>query len=564
VRFPIQRPRQLANRTTARDDAMAGLVLGVESVPDGLASGLLAGVNPVAGLYGYLFGMVGGALFTSTAFMAVQATGAMSIIVADVDLGGRDDPARSLFTLTIVTGLVMVVAGLLRLGRFLRFVSNSVMTGFVTAVGVNIVLGQLGDFTGYAASGSGRITRTLDLLLHPGRVDVPTLTVGTATIVGIVVLQRTRLGALGLVVAVFGGSALAAVFEAFDRPIQRVGDIADVPRGLPLPTFPIIAEMPGLLLPAASLAFVGLVQGAGVSAGFANPDGTDTNASQDFVGQGAGNLLAGIFQGMPVGGSMSASSLVSAAGARSRTALLYAGAVMAIVVVVLADAVERVAMPALAGLLIVVGFGTVKPAKVLAVARTGQVPLTVMAMTFVLTLVIPLQYAVLVGVGLSVLLFVIGQSSRLVLRRIEILDDGRWRETDPPDVLPPGEVVVVQPYGPIFFATASVLREQLPDVADEPTRSVVILRIRGADEAGATMLDVLREYARSLNAVGSRLAIVTDNRRLVEQLHETGTAAVIGADHIRASTEFIGESLEQAHADALEWIGDAAVDGDTT
>jgi SulP family sulfate permease len=237
---------------------------------------------------------------------------------------------------------------------------------------------------------------------------------------------------------------------------------------------------------------------------------------------------------------------------------------MAIVVVVLADAVERVAMPALAGLLIVVGFGTVKPAKVLAVARTGQVPLTVMAMTFVLTLVIPLQYAVLVGVGLSVLLFVIGQSSRLVLRRIEILDDGRWRETDPPDVLPPGEVVVVQPYGPIFFATASVLREQLPDVADEPTRSVVILRIRGADEAGATMLDVLREYARSLNAVGSRLAIVTDNRRLVEQLHETGTAAVIGADHIRASTEFIGESLEQAHADALEWIGDAAVDGDTT
>ena len=111
---------------------MAGLVLGIESVPDGLASGLLAGVNPVAGLYAYMYGVAGGALFTSTAFMAVQATGAMSIIVADVDLAGRDDPARSLFTLTILTGTVMVVAGLLRLGSFLRFVSNSVMTGFVT------------------------------------------------------------------------------------------------------------------------------------------------------------------------------------------------------------------------------------------------------------------------------------------------------------------------------------------------------------------------------------------------------------------------------------------------
>ena len=86
---------------------MAGLVLGVESIPDGLASGLLAGVNPVAGLYGYLYGMIGGALFTSTAFMTVQATGAMSIIVADVDLASRDDPARSLFTLTILTGVVI-------------------------------------------------------------------------------------------------------------------------------------------------------------------------------------------------------------------------------------------------------------------------------------------------------------------------------------------------------------------------------------------------------------------------------------------------------------------------
>ena len=90
---------------------MAGLVLGIESVPDGLASGLLAGVNPLAGLYGYLYGMVGATLFTSTAFMAVQGTGAMAIIVADVDLAGRTDPAKSLFTLSIVTGVVMIVAG---------------------------------------------------------------------------------------------------------------------------------------------------------------------------------------------------------------------------------------------------------------------------------------------------------------------------------------------------------------------------------------------------------------------------------------------------------------------
>ena len=151
--YPVFNPRSLFRRKTLKDDGMAGLVLGVESVPDSLASGLLAGVNPVYGLYGYLYGMVGGALFTSTTYMAVQATGAMSIIVADVDLAGRDDPGRSLFTLSIATGLVMIVAGLLRLGGLLRFVSNSVMTGFITAVGLNIVLGQVGDFTGYDANG---------------------------------------------------------------------------------------------------------------------------------------------------------------------------------------------------------------------------------------------------------------------------------------------------------------------------------------------------------------------------------------------------------------------------
>lgn len=535
---------------------MAGIVLGVESVPDGLASGLLAGLNPVAGLYGYLFGMVGGVLFTSTAFMTIQATGAMSIIVADVGIGGRDDPTRSLVTLSLVTGVVMLLAGVLRLGRFLRFVSNSVMTGFITAVGVNIVLGQLGNLTGYAASGGGRLARTFNLLINPDQIDIPTFTVGIVTIVGIVLLQRTRLGALGLVVAVIAGSALAAVLDAFGHPVAIIGDIADVPRGLPLPTLPAWGEIGGFIIPAASLAFVGLVQGAGVSAGFPNRDGTPTDASQDFIGQGAGNIVSGVFQGMPVGGSMSASAIVTQAGGQSRAAILYAGAVMAFVVIVLASAVELVAMPSLAGLLIVVGIGTIKPAKVLGVARTGSVPLAVMSITFVLTIVIPLQYAVVIGVALSVLLFVIGQSSNLTLRRIEFLDDGRMRETDPPAELGPNEVVVIQPYGPLFFATATALHDRLPTVTALSRRSVVILRVRGADEAGATLIEVLRNYATSLRDQGSKLVIVTDNVRLVAQLHDTAVADVVEDSNIYRSTEYLGETVRRAHVEALAWTAD--------
>jgi sulfate permease, SulP family len=105
LRFPLR-------RATLREDSVAGLVLGVQSVPDGLASGLLAGVNPLAGLYAYMVGTITGAFFTSSAFMAVQATGAMSMVVADVPaVHDARDPARALFTLSVLTGIIMLAAG---------------------------------------------------------------------------------------------------------------------------------------------------------------------------------------------------------------------------------------------------------------------------------------------------------------------------------------------------------------------------------------------------------------------------------------------------------------------
>ena len=533
---------------------MAGLVLGVESVPDGLASGLLAGVNPVAGLYSYMFGLAGAALFTSTAFMAVQGTGAMAIIVADVDLASRDDPSRALFTLSIVTGIVMVLAGLLKLGSLLRFVSNSVMTGFITAVGINIVLGQLDDFTGYDADGGGRIARALDLLLNFWKVDVPTVVVGVVTIALIVVLQRTKLGALGLVVAVFAGSGLAALFALFDRDVAVVRDIVDVPRSLPMITMPVVRDIPALIIPALSLAFVGLVQGAGVSAGFPNEDGSAQDESQDFVGQGAGNIAAGLFQGMPVGGSMSASSLVSSAGAKTRAAAFFAAGVMAVMILLLGGVIELVAMPSLAGLLIVVGIGTIRPARIMSVAKTGPVPLTVMSITLVLTMAIPLQFAVLVGVGISVILFVLRQSTRLVTRQLVFHDDRRIEEADPPDSVPPDEVIVLQPYGALFFATASTLLEQMPSVTPESKNSVVILRIRAADDAGVTLIDVVKEYAGSLRDVGSKLVIVTGNRNIIRQLRVTGAVEIMGADNVYRSTRYIGETTRLAHDEARVWV----------
>ena len=173
------------------------------------------------------------------------------------------------------------------------------------------------------------------------------------------------------------------------------------------------------------------MQGAAVAAGVPNADGRPADDSRNFIGQGVGSIIAGVFRGMPVGGSMSASALIVAAGARTRLALFIAAIVMALVILVASGVVSLVAMPALAGLLIVVGVQAIKPARIMSVAKTGPLQTTVMAVTFVLTLLIPLQFAVLVGVGLGIILFVAQQSNRLRVRQLEFHDDGRLREIDP-------------------------------------------------------------------------------------------------------------------------------------
>jgi hypothetical protein len=120
-----------------------------------------------------------------------------SMVVADVPaVHDASDPVRALFTLSVLTGVVMLAAGLLGLGSVLRFVSNAVMVGFLSAVGVNIVLGQLANFTGYQAQGSNRVVRAVDTLLHPTQLHLQTLAIGATTIALILLLERTRLGAL--------------------------------------------------------------------------------------------------------------------------------------------------------------------------------------------------------------------------------------------------------------------------------------------------------------------------------------------------------------------------------
>ena len=543
------------NRARFRDfghDLVAGSVLGIESVPDGLATGLLAGVNPLAGVYGYMVGTAAGALATSSAFMAVQGTGAMAILVADVSaVHDAADPARALFTLAMLTGVVMAAAGLLRLGTVLRFVSNAVMVGFINAVRSEHRPGPTCQPDRLQLPTWIPSYPRLDTVLHPGRLHGQSVGVGLATVVLIVLLERTPLGPLGLVVAIVTTSAVAS---GLGVDVATVQDLGATLGSLPRPELPDLTLVPALLIPALSLALVGLVQGAGISANFPNPDGSYPDPSRDFVGQGVANVASGVFQGMPVGGSVSASSLNKTAGAHSRASLVTAGVVMAIIVVAFAGPIDNLAMPALAGLLILVGLRTIKPADLASVWRTGVSQRVVLVTTFLLTIIIPLQYAVLAGVGLSVVLYVVGQSNKVTIKRRLFTADGHVIEVDPPARLPARQVVILQPYGSLFFAAAPIFAAVLPAPTPHSRNTVVILRLRERSDIGSTFIDVLRRYAESLTAVASKLVLVSVNEQLTEQLRVTGLAELLGVENIYRTTDRLGEALEQAYRDALAWI----------
>ena len=178
----------------------------------------------------------------------------------------------------------------------------------------------------------------------------------------------------------------------------------------------------------------------------------------------------------------------------------------------------------------------------------------VLAVTFVLTLVVPLQYAVLLGVGLSVVLHVVRQSNQVTVRRRVIDPDGHLVEVDPPAELPAHEVVVLQPYGSLFFAAAPVFEATLPAVGEASTNSVVILRLRGRSDLGTTFMDVLHRYAVALAGADSKLVIVSANDRIIEQLSVTGITEVIGDENVYPGDERVGATVKRAYADAEAWV----------
>ena len=539
-------------------DAVAGVTTGLSNVPDSLANAILAGLNPMQGLYAVMLSQPVGSLATGSVFMNIATTGAMSLAVREALASFPPEERLGIVAmLTLVVAAVQLALGFLRAGTYMKFVSNGVMRGFLTGVSVNVILSQVPSFTGYESSLSTRVFRAVDTLLHPLRLDIATVLTGVIAVGLIVVLGRTRLGPLSILASIVtvtaGVYALASAgFAGFDE-IALVGGLADISRSLPIPRLPDIRHLDAVLVPGLAIALIGLVQGAGVSKSTPNPDRTYPDVSRDFVGQGAANGLVAWFQGMPVGASVSATSLVVSSGASSRWANVWAGATVLAVILLFAPLVQLIPLSVLAAVLIVASVNAIRVSSILEVWHTGLGTRLVMLFTFIATLFAPIQYAVLLGAGLSFIQYVWRASSDVRVVGLLVSEDGTVREVDPPARLPSRSVTLLDVYGNLFFAGSEELRTSLP----EPQRAespLVVLRLRGRTYVGSTEIQLLRRYLADLEAAGGTLFITGVGPELADQFARTGFDMVIGQARLFPAEKTVYASSLKAQSAARSWI----------
>jgi SulP family sulfate permease len=336
--------------------------------------------------------------------------------------------------------------------------------------------------------------------------------------------------------------------------VQTVGDIAEIPSSLPLPQLPDLSLSLDLLLPAVSLTIVALVQGAGVSKNYANPDGRYPDVSRDFFGTGVANLTASLFQGMPLGGSVGTSALNVSAGAKTRWANFISGLVIVVVVLVFSQAVSYAAMPAMAALLIVAGLQSIKVGEVRDVWDVGPGPRAIMVVTFAATLIVPVQWAVFIGVILSALVYFFTAADDVQVVALAPTEEGQFRAIDLPDRLPSREAILLQIQGNLFYAAVDKLEAMLPSArgAEYP---VVILGLLGQEKINSTFINLLERYGEQIHASRGKLMLTGVSEHAKEQLDLTETTEeLLGEENIFMTTEIMGESGRTAHAAAQKWL----------
>ncbi|WP_286218863.1 SulP family inorganic anion transporter [Paraoerskovia sediminicola] len=452
-------------RPTGRD-VVSGFVTGLFSIPEGMAYATVGGFAAPMGLWSGAVPTIVGAFFSRTVLMVTTLTSAIALSAKSVmtDAGLDAGDLGSVAALTVAVGLWMVLLGVLKLGSVMSFVSTAVMTGFTAGIAVQIVAGVVEDATGYAPQSSNTVGKLVEAVAHVGAWDGPTVAVTAATVAawaGLGLVRRLR--KMATLVSLLVVTVVVAV-AGFD--VESVDDIAAIPRSLPPFTLPDLGSLPALVTGSLAIALVALAQAAGIGAAVPNPDGTRTDVSRDFTAQGVANVAGGFFGALPTGGSLSRTGVATSGGAQTRWAGIFAGVWLILLVLALGPLAGAIPMAVIGGLLIVIGGELIRGRwdDVRLVVRTSWQSAAAMAVTFAATTQLPLQVAIFIGAGLSIVLYAVQSARRGRLVELVRLDDG-WTLADAPAVLPNERTTVLHYLGSGYFAEVNRVEEEWPDVS---------------------------------------------------------------------------------------------------
>jgi len=543
---------------TLKSDLIAGFSTGLFSIPEGMAYAKLAGVNPVYGLYSGIMTTIVASLTTGSVLMISTLTSAIAISTASVISNAGVDVSATpaaLFTVTFLVGMTMLLLGLLRLGVLVNYVSNAVLTGFVAGVSLLIIIGELGDLVGFDPEGANKVEKVIDWFRHIGDWDPVTATLGFGTIVVMVVLKRIKaLEKFAAVITLIVGTIIVTLLGL--PGVEKVGDIAKIPSSLPTFMLPDFTLIPDLALGAASVALIALLQGAGIATAMPNPDGSQSDPSRDFVGQGLGNIAGSFFQSMATGGSLSRSGVCVESGAKSRWGGVFAGIWLALIVLLFGSTAELVPLALIAGMLCVIGVELItgRVADMNLVIKSSRGSTLALVVTFVAVLFIPLQWAIFLGAGLSFLTYLYTSATSWELMELKKNASGQWEEHKLPQELTSGQVTIVQHKGNQFFAQAPTLAQRMPD-SGKATRAVLVYRVRDLGSAPSTNLKWLENTAKKMKKGGNRIILAGVEPHVMNILKHAGVIDLLGEDSIFPAQIGRQSALEAAVAEAEQWVG---------
>ncbi|QNE35837.1 SulP family inorganic anion transporter [Leifsonia shinshuensis] len=558
---PIVGQLRSYRRAWLRGDVIAGVTVAALIVPKNLGYAGIAGVPLQNGLYAAAAGAILYAVFGTSRQISMGPSSGLAAVAASAVLAagiaGEQDVASFVAGITLASGILFLLLAVFRMGWIAQFLSRAVVTGFLFGAAIDVVIGELPKLTGTETSGANPIQELWSWFGTVKDAHGTTVLVGIISLVVVFGLRAIAPRVPGALVLVVGGLLASALFGLEAKGVAVVGE---VPRGLPLPQLPsgqLLWDHAGTVaLAAVALVMIGFSQTAGDARTFAAKHGYRIDINQESVAQSAANIGAGLFQGMPVSTSLSASSLNDRSGARTGLASLTSGVTVLLTLLILAPLFSILPKAVLGALIIeAVVSGMMDVPEMRRLFRVKKVDFWIALVALLATLVFGVLAGVIIGIGLSLLWLV------SVATHPQIPSLGRergtqvFREVDsnPGDEILP-DVAVVRFDGGLFFATADALEDHLRDVIQaNPNLTGIVLDCGGVNfidaQGAATVADVVTLTRDA--GVDLRFTRLKPGPRAV--LEKDGVIGLIGADHIHGN---IHRAVEAEHRAADGRRGD--------